>query len=56
MMYQKIIVSIDQRNRNLKTEQHVFTSSIEVSAEFDEVALNGIMESIAAFVKSNGFR
>lgn len=28
MMYQKIIVPIDHGNRNLKTEQHVFTSGI----------------------------
>ena len=27
-MYQKIIVPIDHGNRNLKTEQHVFTSGI----------------------------
>lgn len=28
MMYQKLIVPIDHGNRNLKTENHVFTSGI----------------------------
>ena len=32
MMYQKIIVPIDHGNRNLKTEQHVFTSGARLQA------------------------